>query len=263
MKREDEEYCKTQFDIFLKKFLNSPETEWEEVPQKKEPPDYYLQLDSTRFAVEVTTLLEKIPVGDASPVGAAAVYKTLQDFVGGVETAAKTSGNLRGEYVLYLTPIDNFSYLRNEIQEGLLEYIRDTRNLEMASWKVVFREIVLPHQQLCQIQKVGSKPDKVYVSVAGIPKSGADIIRDLCFLLNERLDKKVKLLKKIGEPKILLLLDEYVFSDPEDYKACLDQIPSLDSFHTLFVVQDRRNSFLLNSQHDDWATRQFITMPTN
>lgn len=260
-RRPEEEYCKMQFDTFLRKFFSSSDVKWEDVQDVR--PEYYLFVDKVRYAVEVTTLVEKIPVGGASPIEAAAVFKTLQDFVGGVETAAKAEGNLRGKYVVYLTPIDNFACVRDEIQKGLLEYIRDTRNLEAASWKVVFRKITLPHQQLCQIQKVGSKPDKVYVSVAGMPKTGTDIIRGLCSLLNERLDTKVKLLKKITEPKILLLLDEYVFSDPEDYKACLNQIPSLDSFHTVFVVQDSRDSFLLNSQHNDWATKQFVMTPAN
>ena len=55
-----------------------------------------ISLGSTRFAVEVAALLEKVPVGTGSPLPTAEIAKILQDFVEGVEATAKAEGCLHG-----------------------------------------------------------------------------------------------------------------------------------------------------------------------
>jgi hypothetical protein len=258
MKRADEESCKTQFDAFLRKFFAPSEVIWKEVAQQDEPPDYYLLLGNTQFAVEVTTLVEKVLVGSASSLPHAVISKILQDFVDEVEATAQAEDCLHGDYLVSF-PIDDFAAIRGEIQKGLLDYIRGTDSWERAPLKIVFERIT-PQQrpQQCGIQKVGNKLDRV---ISGGPvwvKWEGDATIDLCGLLNESLTTKVDKLRDIAAPKILLLLDEYVFADPEMYGKCIPQISSLSSFHTVFVVQGNKRGFVLYSQHSDWSKRQFI-----
>jgi len=259
---KEEEYCKAQFDDFLKRFFPSCEIEWEDV--ENDPPDYYIFIDKTRYAVEVTSLVEKIQLGGQSPLEIVGVFKHLTDFVRSVESAAKTEGSLHGQYVVSFTPIGNFADYCCEIKQELLLYIRETKNLEVVPYKQVFRKVILPHVQSCWIGKIGCQRDKVYESLSGLPKSEDDIRTDLVSLLSERLNKKTQLLKKTPEPKILLLLDAYVHSDQKDYKNCINQISAisaLESFHTVFVIEDGEHSFLLYSKNTNWAANRFSITP--
>jgi len=255
MKRADEELCKTQFETFLRGFFAPAEMNWMEVDQLYEPPDYYLLLAGARFAVEVTTLLERVLVGDGSLLPHAVISRILQDFVENVETTARAEGCLHGDYlVAFLTPIDNFANFRDEIQRRLLDYIRSTSSLERSPLEIVFERIV-PQQrpQQCGIQKVGSKLDRV---VSGGPvwaKWEGDAAVDLCGLLNQSLDTKVDKLRDITVPKILLLLDKYMFADQEMYEKCMPRTSSLGSFHTVFVVQGNERGFIFYSQRSDWS----------
>jgi hypothetical protein len=255
MKRADEELCKMQFDAFLRRFFAPSEVSWIEVAQQDEPPDYYLLLGNARFAVEVTTLLEKVPVGSGSPLPPAVISKILRDFVEEVEATAKAEGCLHGDYlVTFPTPIDDLTDVRSEIQGRLLDHIRSTGSLDSSSLEIVFERTVLQQRrQQCGIQKVGNRLDRV---VSGEPvwaKWEGDATVDLCGLLNKSLDTKVNKLRDITVPKILLLLDEYVFADQDMYERCVPRISSLGSFHTVFVVQGNKRGFVFCSQRSDWS----------
>jgi hypothetical protein len=56
-KDEREEFCRSRFDAYLQQRNVSERIEWQEGP---EPPDYYLAVGDQRFAVEVTTISEKL-----------------------------------------------------------------------------------------------------------------------------------------------------------------------------------------------------------
>jgi hypothetical protein len=255
MKRADEEFCKTQFDAFLRRFFASPGVVWEEVAQQDEPPDYYLLLGNARFAIEVTTLVERVPVGSASSLPHGVISKILWDFVEEVEATARAEGCLHGDYlVAFSTPIDNFASVRNEIQKGLLNYVRDTGSQERVPLKIVFERVVTQQRpQQCGIQKVCNKPDRVKSGSWVSAKGRRDATTDLCNLLNESLNTKVDKLQDIAVPKILLLLDEYIFADPEMYRKCIPQISSLSLFHTVFIVRGNQRGFVLYSQRSDWS----------
>lgn len=254
MKRVEEEFCKTQFDAFVRRFFAPSEVIWKEVAQQDEPPDYYLFLSTTKFAVEVTTLMEKALVGSSLRLPHAVISKIFQDFVDEVGTIAKTKGYLHGDYLVsFPTPIDDFAFVRDAIQEGLLEYIRSTSSLERAPLKVVFKRTV-PQQrpQQCGIQKVSNKLDRVIPGGPVWMKWEGDAAADICGLLNESINTKKEKLRDISAPKILLLFDEYRFADSKMYESCIPQLSSLSSFHIVFVVQGNKRGFVLYSRNCSW-----------
>jgi hypothetical protein len=163
MKRGDEEECKARFDAFLSQYFVRSEITWEEVAQKDEPPDYYLLLDGTRFAVEVTQIVERHQVGGKRPLPHYAIVDELQRWVKDVEDAAKADGSLCGSYLVsFSTPIDNLGAVKDEIQEHLLDYIRNTANDERVPQQIAFdRRIPQQRPQQCGIEKEGSEPDGV------------------------------------------------------------------------------------------------------
>jgi hypothetical protein len=254
MKRADEEFCKAQFDTFIKQFFTLSEVTWEEVAQRDEPPDYYLFLGNTRFAVEVTTLMELVSVGASSPLPHFQIHRLLEQFIDRVEEIAREEGYLQGNYLVsFSTPIDNFADVRDGIRDKLLEYIQSTSGIETSPLEIVFERII-PQQrpQQCGIQKLGSKPNRV---IGGGPvwvKWEGEAAEDICDLLNESLNTKADKLKGVGEPKILVLLDEYRFADRQMYEDCVHRLSSLAHFHTVFVVQGKNDRFPLHSRNRDW-----------
>jgi len=254
MKREDEEFCKAQFDTFVKQFFTLPEVTWEEVAQRDEPPDYYVCLGNTRFAVEVTTLMELVSVGTSSPLPHFQIHRLLEKFVDNVEEIAGKAGYLQGNYLVsFSTPIDNFSDVQDEIRDKLLGYIQNTSDTETSPLEIVFERIV-PQQrpQQCGIQKLGNKPNRVVEGGPVWVKWEGEAAEGICDLLNESLDTKAGKLKGIGEPKILVLLDEYRFADRQMYEDCARRLSSLAHFHTVFVVQGQNEGFPLHSRNYDW-----------
>jgi hypothetical protein len=256
MKRVDEEFCKAQFDDFIKQFFAPSQVTWEEVARQNEPPDYYLLLNSTKYAVEVTTLIELVSVGESSSLPHDVISRFFQEFADEVEDIAGAEGYLQGNYLIsFSTPIDDFATVRDGIQAKLLEYIRNTSGLERTSLEMVFERAV-PQQrpQQCGIQKVGSKPYRVVVGGPAWFKWEGEAAKDICDLLNESLDTKADKLKDIAEPKILLLLDRYRLADRQMYEKCVAQLSSLVHFHTVFIVLGHNEGFTLHTQNRDWLS---------
>ena len=261
MKREDEEFCRARFDLFLRHFVAASDIVWAEVEKSKEPPDYVLTLENSQYAVEVTDIMEKVSVGSKSPQSHAAISRFLQKKIASeVEAIAKTSGYLRGEYLVsFSTPIGNLSLVWNEIQKELLEYIRNTGSLDEAPMKIVF-ERHLPEQrpQQCGIRKVSSKKDRIFSGGPVWAKWEGESEISLCNLLIESMKTKDDKLKEITLPKILLLLDEFVFADVETYDKCVSRSLPLHPFYTVFVVQDNKRGFVLYSENSNWARRRYL-----
>jgi len=66
MKSISEDYCKEAFNKYLETQLPLLALSWFPVPLAEEPPDYYLHIDGKKYAVEMTTLMEKRDVGISS-----------------------------------------------------------------------------------------------------------------------------------------------------------------------------------------------------
>lgn len=83
MKRGDEAFCTSEFEKFLRESLGKTSIVWEEVAISAEPPDYYLQLENQRFAVEVTSIRETIKINPSSltATGLSAASKRLVESI--------------------------------------------------------------------------------------------------------------------------------------------------------------------------------------
>lgn len=248
MKSANEDFCKSEFDDYLRKVAPVTAIQWQDVPQRKEPPDYYLSYDGIEYAVEVTTLMETIPVGMLS-LPHAAVVQSLWGFVDEVEETAKRGGYLHGMYVVgFLQPIENFSVVREQIQAALLAYIAATQGLERAPEEEVFRH----GPQRCSIQKVGNSRDKIEKAGPTDIKWEGEAAIQICSLLEERLADKCHKLRNIPNPKILLLYDSYRFADESLYKDCVARLADLAHFHTVFIVRGNAGNFVLHSHDGVW-----------
>jgi hypothetical protein len=250
MKSESEEFCKSCFDEYLRKLLPDSNVVWEEVEQRYEPPEFYLTVDSAKYAVEVTILILKAEVGTKKPLPIREIVDVLRKFVmDDVETTAKENHFLRGEYrVTFSKPITNFTHVKGAIQDALLSYIRATQGVSKAPPGVVYE----CSRQKCSIEKVDVEVDKVVMGGPFIPRREDEALVEAQQLLDNSLSKKEYKLRKIISPKILLLHSKYHFADFQTYKKCISMAPSLSSFQAVFLVESNGGGFMLYSKDPAW-----------
>ena len=140
MKRADEEYRKDTFSIFLADRVGHGTFAWTEVPQKQEPPDYYLALCGTRFAVEVTTLMDEVAVGGTLQMPSAGINQALTKLCKDMEGDLSKRNLLRGSYVLVLQPIEDLRNARPFIEERIVQYVERTCDNKVAAPEVLLKQ---------------------------------------------------------------------------------------------------------------------------
>ncbi len=247
-KSDVEEFCKSKFDEFVKTRTGYRAVHWEDVAQEDEPPDYYLYSGDVKYAVEVTTLMEKTEVG-GKRLPRITIVASLSQLVDDVETSARQGNFLRGAYVVnFSRPIKNYRSVREHLFRGFLAYIQATRDVDSAPEQVIYKQC----GEKCTITKIHDQQTYVgHIGPSGAKWEG-EVAEEICNLLAERINSKHNKLGKLAEPKILLLYDAYLFARVDMYQQCLPKIPSLKSFHTVFVVQHNSDGFILASANGDW-----------
>lgn len=251
MKSESEEFCKDSFDNYLKKLTPASTILWKDVEQKDEPPEFYLSVNGTKYAVEVTRLMQKVDVRAKKHLPGGIVRDFLRKFVDDeVEAVARNHSFLQGSYlVLFSKPITNFAKVQGIIQSALLSYISATQAASKAPRRIVYE----CNRQKCVIEKVHKEENKVIMGGPFISRWKGEALGDVKQLLENRLDEKQHGLRNITYPKILLLHNNYYFADLEAYKARILIVPSLQSFHTVFIVESNNEGQVLYSQQPTWA----------
>jgi hypothetical protein len=250
VKSASEEFCKDSFDKFLANLLPDSVMLWHEVEQRDEPPEFYLVVDGTKYAVEVTQLMQKVNVGTKKPLPVGTIRDLLQEFVADeIESVARDNDYLHGAYLVsFSKPIDNFANVKTMIQGELLTYIQSTQGLSNAPRKVVYKSA----GQKCEIKKIHDRENKVMMGGPTILKWEGEALADVRQLLDSSLGEKEYKLRNISSPKVLLLHDKYHFADVEAYKSCISSITSLASFHTVFFVESNGKGLVLYSQNPKW-----------
>jgi len=232
MKREDEDYAKASFDGYLRNKYPGIAIKWEDVAQQHEPPDYFIYLDAEKIAVEVTTLVEAIELGGRSPITFQGVIKWMDEFVKEIEKTAIKQGYLHGAYVIsFNRPIKNFGGVKSQIHLDILNYIHETMSFESAPEKTVYKA---PKLQKCTVTKVHQNTNHVYRAGPTNGKWEIESNKQLTDLINKSIQGKELKLSKVYFPKILLLLDKYLFSEFDELTGI--EIPK--DFYGVVAIRD-------------------------
>lgn len=251
MKSPSERSCRDSFDRFIANRLPDSVISWQEVAKKDEPPDFYLVADGTRYAVEVTQLMQKTNVGTRRPLPVKTVVNILKEFVAKeIESVARDGNYLHGAYLIsFPKPVADFAGLKRALQGKLLTYIRSTQWLSEAPDKVIYES----GRQRCTIRKTHDRESKVIMGGPWISKWEGEAVSDAGRLLESTLAEKEHKLRNIASPKVLLLHNQYQFADAEMYKSCIPSATSLSSFHTVFLVESNGRGSVLYSQDPKWG----------
>ncbi len=257
MKREDEELCKSIFDTYLVALFSWEEIHWEDGP---DPPDFFLDLGDRRFAVEVTTLREKVQARSPQRVSILTVDMSYKNLIEDIKSTAEQGGYLDGGYMIIFS--DSSIKITKKLKDRLLEYIRTTQALPDAPEVVVCEDKF--GRPLCTIVKGHDRSNEIVrlgpygaVRVDGIPRA-------ICHEMEEILSNKGHLLRKVAQPKILLVrdllygFDQYSLRNPNIRNSCASSLgATLDAFHAVFVIEGDRQGFTFHPDESKWGRDLF------
>lgn len=244
-KRLYQEICKQKFNAYLATKLDAKDMSWLD---GDEPPDYYLVVKGVKYAVEATTIVLKVPVGQKELELQTIVY-SFDDLVKEVEKQACQEGILSGTYfVSFSQPTPNFSKIKKSIKKQILCYLRRTQANDSTSIETIFKNEDLK----CFILKKNNISARVK-SGLGPAVTIWEPEREACSLLQAIIEKKWHKLSKLQPPKILLLQNTNMSFDTVCYKKCAAKLKLLKHFHTIFIVGFKdENCYILYSENSDW-----------
>ena len=260
-KRDDEELCRAVFDTYLLTLFASEEIIWTPVEQQDEPPDFYLELAGENYAVEVTSLIEKMRMGGGIERPFFSTLFPLKELIDGVSIRALQDNNLKGGYiVVFKEPFDNFGKIKSKLEEGLLAYILKTKDEVSDSEETIYSKF----NRVCTIEKVHNEVRMLW-NRGGINIDGME--SDICRLAKEAIQEKAHRLRNISLPKIILLYDlygfsEYNLSNPLIRKRCAKALANqCRSFKAIFVIRDDRKGFVFYPEEMEWKRTLFSEKP--
>jgi hypothetical protein len=230
MKREDEEHARVSFDAWLSS-LQVQRRDWEEVPRKDEPPDYYFRLGETRYAVEVTALMDRLDLG-AGPQPSRSVIASISRFVREIESEAVSRGILQGAYIVSAQPTRAFREREDAIRQGLLTYIAGTKGVERAARQLIHRD------DLCEwnVRKYAGHRCQVGMALGWRTVWEGESREELSEWLEAVLQDKALKLTHVPKPHILVVLDAYHLCDDSIWSDVVVQSNIGQTFHTVVRV---------------------------
>ncbi len=245
--REDEEKCKKAFDSFLKQYYKDEAIIWDD---GTDPPDYFLKLDGVEYAVEITSILEKVKLGDRI-ISHKEIDHSVMEFVESIKEEAIKNGVLKGAYSVFYKPIEKFGKNKHVIATRIWDYLLRTKCDYSSPKECIFGE---GHNEW-YIQKRHS--DRDYLSRnTWVTKWGVELVDELCDTLNETLERKTEKLSAISSPKILLILDRFAWIDAKNWFKYTEKLVNIDKFHTIYLVSDKGGNSVLYSVEKSWLNNK-------
>ena len=245
MKRRYEVICREGFDTFLASKFPHFDRDWHE-PQT-DPPDWFLTIGDTMFAVEATSITEQLSVGQEDPLPSPAVMTALARFVDEIEQAASDKGILSGAYMVSLAPIPNLREHKDELLSRFLGYISDTKNLPSPPE----HSLGFIRNNHVSIVKIHSKSSCVAELISVCVKFGLEAQEELNAYLVATIAAKRHKLQDVSEPLVLLILDAYYCSDLADWRLAIMGIPERQAFRAIARVSPSDGTDVIWST-DEW-----------
>lgn len=246
-KRYDEELAKSAFTKFLNTRPEQYKITWVAVPQEFEPPDYYINIEGMRYAVEVTAIIDQIEINGRA-YSSLDISSSLRKFIDELEAIVKSKNMLRGGYAVGLSPLSNFPDRRGELLTKLLKYIERTQDMVKADEEVIIKS----GYEYVSIQKLDDKESYVGEIISFTPRYKSESLEELSASLIYTLQYKTTKLSKISGPIILLILDSFNYLKGEDWQDVICQLEPVDRFHTICRVSAQGEASVLKSSEKSW-----------
>jgi len=243
-KRKEEEFCKQKLNDHLKQLLPETRLCWQE---GDEPPDYYLYLNDARYAIEITSLVARVTVGDDfQPMQK--VIASLKNLLWQVKEEANSVDENSGHYHVHFSrPINNLKSVSQELKRSILSYILKAKGLGYCDGEIVFSQVVGFYRQYCKIQKMkGGLGANITMSGPLIFRGGGEVKKEICKLLRERLVDKMGKLSRLNDPKIIVFYDSYGFASIRDFQSCFLGREVKNFFCKIFIIKGDDSCFCIH-----------------
>jgi len=230
----------------LRKRLPRKDVRWRS--ERDDPPDFWLRVAGTRFAVEVTKVVEILGQHPTrySSLGLKHLY--TYELPRAIEVRARDHGCLCGKYWLTVSRAPRID--RTAIVAKAAQYIRRTKQDREGAAVLLHKD----RSGILEIQKHSGDGASVLLATWARGMKWEGLIRDqLTALLEDCVCTKRRKLEKKGVPLVcsnivLVLDDEYRFADLPIYLECIRQVQGVDWFHSIFWVRSRMTPGKTTSQ---------------
>jgi len=245
MKRRHELICRAEFETLLAKAYPHLKLVWDEPPQ--DPPDWYLQANGKRYAVEATSITEIFTLA-GNRIPSPSVSVSLAGFVDYLERSARDRGILSGSYLVCLAPIPELSTHKAGLEDQFLNYIADTKTVPTAD---LLHLGFVGHDEI-SIQKIGPGGNYVAEAISFEAKSGSEAQKELHAYLEEAITVKTHKLRDVPQPRVLLVLDDFHYSPIADWRVAIKAIPSRNAFRVVVRIAPPNNTEVIWPETVDW-----------
>jgi hypothetical protein len=247
MKKRHEEIARSEFANLIAKSFTDSRVSWHEPPRGQDHPDWYLDFNGTRYAVEATTIVPNIGDG-RGVILEPSITASIGDFIAGVEARAIKEGSLIGAYAVSLAPMPNNRKIQDRVASRILGHLRATKDL--------------PTTELCTVDSIGGQPVEMQKFHMGGnylaelihlgTRSEVEIRDNLCKQLRAQVERKSARYEGCADPVVLLLLDGFHIADPKDWLDAAATISSIGRFDAVFRIKPANRPLLLFSQSPEW-----------
>ena len=196
--KPDEDFCQSAYDRFLRQ-SGHDHIAWHD---GAEPPDYFVDVSGIQYAVEVTGIYGSRSVGNQEMPNQL-IRMSLDKEFEKLKRRLLLAKQIHGYYVVRIKPVVELNTLLPQIESEVLKYLRDTCLDESSPSKK------LPGNWT--ITKYARQPD-VFEYSAGRAMWGSDADIELRRFVDDALNAKMRKLRNISVPIVILLHDAYHFA---------------------------------------------------
>lgn len=227
-KRYLEEVCKAKLDAHLKEALNGFELSWLD---GSEPPDYWLEVGGTKYAVEMTSIVDSFDIA-GEKYSEPGVDAALWSLVADIDSEANQKGILFGTYIItFHLPVPNLRREKRAITKRAIDYTKSTATDASPASETLWDSDL----ESCVIKKVSSEGKKVYPFGPGRGAFESQAAIEACKLLKTALFQKKAKLRNIQQPIIIVIHDLYALAPREAYYQCHFEPNELESFVGIYI----------------------------
>ena len=225
----EEHVCIDSFVQRLREIDSRQEIAVSEVPKGKDPPDFWVTIAGTRYAVEVTSIVKDYD------------YEVLcKKFFDDIRSEFATSNIIKGTYSLSVTKHPKIPKKGTSGWKTLISTIATNIQDMSNSPSGIEYNILEDKNGKVIIRKFFDQGAKIFCSMGGA-KFGGEIKEELSLLIKERIEAKRERLEKKGVLDqcvniILLFYDAYGYGEIEDLRKAFLNVKGYKWLQSIFIA---------------------------
>lgn len=211
MRQEEERCCRALEALLISRGVDA------HCVQGPDPPDAVLTTTSGKFAVEITSI-HGITNLDGKDFAWTGLVKDLLSFGACVCDEVEAKVAVPGCFVISFPGIPQLRYLKSGIVGALVQHFQASAGARPSSYSTVFRS----GGKKVSVWKVKDEGSALVPQALPTGSLVGPRPNQLDILLTGAVNGKAQKLKRVADPKILVIDDQYLFQrSAEEWRTCL------------------------------------------